>query len=186
MTPPYLGETGNEPWEQFSGIGAACMQISVDLDCTSFNEGQMDCWTDPDGVTHCPENPGDLDNCAVLDADPNCRQVSRHCAEEATGRSGVCYVDQLVYDCGTDQEIAGIERTSELDCGGEIRCLGDDCVVIEPESSNDFDEAVAALNAAEMVSLDADCTTGSCQVFKGEALECKRAVGGIVNCCERP
>ncbi|WP_342450225.1 conjugal transfer protein TraN [Thiorhodococcus minor] len=186
VAPPYLDETGNEPWEQFSGIGAACMQVGVALDCTSFNEGRMDCWTDPDGVEHCPENPGDLDNCAVLDANPNCRQVSRQCAEEATGRSGVCYVDQLVYDCGTDQEIAGLERTSELDCGGEIRCLGDDCVAIEPESSDDFDEAVAALNAAEMVSLDADCTRGSCQVFKGEALECKRAVGGIVNCCERP
>ncbi|WP_242470761.1 conjugal transfer protein TraN [Thiocystis violacea] len=186
VAPPYLGETGNEPWEQFSGIGAACLQVGVALDCTSFNEGRMDCWTDPDGVTHCPENPGELDNCAALDANPNCRRVSRQCAEEATGRSGVCYVDQVVYDCGTDQEIAGIERTSELECGGEIRCLGDDCVAIAPESSDDFDEAVAALNAAEMVSLDADCTSGSCQVFKGEALECKRAVGGIVNCCERP
>ncbi|AFL73498.1 conjugal transfer protein TraN [Thiocystis violascens] len=186
VAPPYLGETGSEPWEQFSGIGAACMQVGVALDCTSFNEGRMDCWTDPDGVTHCPENPGDLNNCAVLDANPQCRRISRQCAEAATGKSGICYVDQVVYDCGTDQVIAGIARTSELDCGGAIRCLGDDCVQIEPESSDDFDEAVAALNAAEMVSLDADCTTGSCQVFQGEARECKRAVGGIVNCCERP
>ena len=87
VAPPYLGETGNEPWEQFSGIGAACMQVSVALDCTSFNDGRMDCWTDPDGVTHCPENPGDLDNCAVLDANPHCRRVSRQCAEDATGKS---------------------------------------------------------------------------------------------------
>ncbi|MCK7472150.1 MAG: conjugal transfer protein TraN [Desulfomicrobium escambiense] len=121
-----------------------------------------------------------------LDADPNCRRVSRQCAEAATGRSGVCYVDQVVYDCGATQEITGIERTAELDCGGEIRCLGEDCVAIEPESSDDFDQAVAALHAAELVALDADCTSEGCAVFKGEALECKRAVGGIVNCCERP
>lgn len=186
VAPPYHGETGNEPWEPFSGIGAACMQVSVALDCTSFNQGRMECWSDPDGVEHCPDNPGDLDNCAALEADPNCRRVSRQCAEAATGRSGVCYVDQLVYDCGATQEITGIERTDALDCGGEIRCLGEDCVAIEPESSDDFDQAVAALHAAELVALDADCTSEGCAVFKGEALECKRAVGGIVNCCERP
>ncbi|WP_246194959.1 conjugal transfer protein TraN [Allochromatium palmeri] len=115
VAPPYWGETGHEPWEPFSGIGAACMQVSVALDCTSFNQGRMECWNDPDGVERCPDNPGDLDNCAALEADPNCRQVSRQCAGAATGRSGVCYVDQLVYDCGTTQEITGIERTVELD-----------------------------------------------------------------------
>ncbi|MCK7582168.1 MAG: conjugal transfer protein TraN [Chromatiales bacterium] len=118
-------------------------------------------------MEHCPDNPGDLDNCAVLDADPNCRRVSRQCAEAATGRSGVCYVDQVVYDCGATQAITGIERTDELDCGGEIRCLGEDCVAIEPESSDDFDQAVAALHAAELVALDADCTSGGCDGVQG-------------------
>ncbi|WP_173364700.1 hypothetical protein [Thiorhodococcus drewsii] len=32
------------------------------------------------------------------------------------------------------------------------------CVAVEPESSDDFDVAVPALHAAEMVSLDADST----------------------------
>ncbi|WP_295402596.1 conjugal transfer protein TraN [uncultured Thiocystis sp.] len=186
VSPPYLGETGHEPWERFSGIGAACMQVTVALDCTRFNEGRMECWRDPDGVEHCPDNPGDQDNCAVLEANPLCKVVSRQCAEAATGRSGVCYVDQLLYDCGTTEEIAGTQRVSTLNCGGAIRCLGDPCVTSSPEQSDDFDSAVAALQAAEIMALDGDCSSGTCEVFKGTATDCKRAVGGIVNCCERP
>ncbi|MBK1717309.1 conjugal transfer protein TraN [Thiocystis violacea] len=186
VAPPYHGVTGDEPWEVFSGIGAACLAVHVALDCTSFNEGPMDGWTAPDGVTHAPDNPGDQDNCATLDANPQCRRVSRQCAEAATGATGVCYVDQLVYDCGRDETIAHTTRVSDLNCGGEIRCLGDDCVTFAPEQSDDFGTAVAALHAAEILALDGDCSTGTCEVFKGTDLECKRAVGGIVNCCERP
>jgi conjugal transfer mating pair stabilization protein TraN len=37
-----------------------------------------------------------------------------------------------------------------------------------------------------MAASDMDCPSGSCVVFSGEAMECKKAVGGIVNCCTTP
>ena len=186
VRPPYGGLSANEPWEEFFGIGAACMAVRVSLDCTSFNEGPMDCWTDPTGAEQCPENPGDQANCATLEANAHCQAIGEQCAENGQGRTGVCYVHQRVYDCGTEETIANTTRISDLNCGGEIRCLGDDCASFTPEQSSDFGAAVAALQAAEFVTLDSDCTGGHCQVFKGTASDCKRAVGGIVNCCTTP
>ncbi|MBK5966748.1 conjugal transfer protein TraN [Thiocystis minor] len=184
--PPYHGVSGDEPWENFSGIGAACMAVSVSLDCTRFNEGAMDCWTDPTGEEQCPDNPGDQANCTTLEANAQCQAISDQCAEDGLGKTGVCYVRQRVYDCGTEEDIANTTRISDLNCGGEIRCLGDDCASFTPEQSSDFGAAVAALQAAEFVTLDSDCSSGTCQVFKGTASDCKRAVGGIVNCCKTP
>jgi conjugal transfer mating pair stabilization protein TraN len=67
-----------------------------------------------------------------------------------------------------------------------VRCLGADCLTVTPEQSGDFARAAAALQAAQMAASDMDCTGGSCVVFAGEAMECRKAVGGIVNCCTTP
>jgi conjugal transfer mating pair stabilization protein TraN len=76
--------------------------------------------------------------------------------------------------------------SKNLDCAGPVRCLGADCLTVAPEQSGDFARAAAALQAAQMAAADMDCTGGSCVVFAGEAMECKKAVGGIVNCCTTP
>lgn len=104
----------------------------------------------------------------------------------AEGESGLRYVFEETWDCGTLHGIPGLERTSSLDCAGPVRCMGEDCLDAAEEQSGDFASAAAALGAAQMAVSDMDCSTGSCVVFAGEAMECKKAVGGIVNCCTTP
>jgi hypothetical protein len=83
-----------------------------------------------------------------------------------------------------------------MDCAGPVRCLGADCLAVQPEQSSDFARAAAGLQAAQLMAMDSDCpmtdqggghaAVHACSVFAGEGLECKRAVGGLVNCCETP
>jgi hypothetical protein len=51
-------------------------------------------------------------------------------------------------------------------------------------NSDDFAAAVAP-EAAQLAASDMDCTGGTGVVFSGKAMECKKAVGGIINCCRR-
>ncbi|EES7561545.1 conjugal transfer protein TraN, partial [Escherichia coli] len=60
--------------------------------------------------------------------------------------------------------------------------------------SGDFAYAVAMLQVAQFAEHDLDCggdgtdinQANDCKVFKGEAMECKKALGGYVDCCEAP
>jgi conjugal transfer mating pair stabilization protein TraN len=104
----------------------------------------------------------------------------------AQGQSGLCYVFEETWDCGGLASIPVLTRTSDLDCAGPVRCLGADCLEVTPEQSGDFARAAAALQSAQLAAADMDCTGGGCVVFSGEPLECKKAVGGIVNCCTTP
>jgi conjugal transfer mating pair stabilization protein TraN len=147
----------------------------------------MDCWTDPQGVLHCPSIQGGVaTDCTALEDDPNCGFLSSSCVQYAQGASGLCYVFEERWDCGTLHGIPVLERTSTMDCAGPVRCMGEDCLDTAEEQSGDFAKAAAALQAAQMATSDLDCSRGSCVVFSGEAMECKRAVGGIVNCCTTP
>jgi conjugal transfer mating pair stabilization protein TraN len=170
-----------------AGISSLCQRITVSGDCSGFYQGQMDCWTDPQGVLHCPYNQGGVaTDCTALEADPNCGFLSSSCVKYAQGESGLCYVFEETWDCGTLHSIPVLEGISTLDCAGPVRCMGEDCLDTTPEASDDFAAAVAALEAAQMAASDMDCTGGTCVVFSGEAMECKKAVGGIVNCCTTP
>jgi len=170
-----------------AGISNLCELITVSGDCSGFYQGQMDCWTDPQGELHCPYNAGGVEtDCPALEEDPQCGFISRDCVKYAQGESGLCYVFEETWDCGTLHGIPVLEGTSSMDCAGPVRCMGEDCLDAAEEQSGDFAEAAAALEAAQMAASDMDCRTGSCVVFSGEALECKKAVGGIVNCCTTP
>ncbi|NYK60583.1 conjugal transfer protein TraN, partial [Salmonella enterica subsp. enterica serovar Typhimurium] len=72
------------------------------------------------------------------------------------------------------------------------------CLDITKSQSTDFARASALLNAAQFMTQDMSCTgqnyddnpTGEenvmCSAFAGEAGECKIAVGGVSDCCEKP
>ncbi len=170
-----------------AGVSSLCQRITVNADCSGFYQGQMDCWTDPQGVLQCPYNQGGVaTDCTALEADPNCGFLSSRCVKYAQGASGLCYVFEERWDCGTLHGIPVLQRTSTMDCAGPVRCMGEDCLDTAEEQSGDFAKAAAALQAAQMAASDLDCSSGSCVVFSGEAMECKRAVGGIVNCCTTP
>ncbi len=182
----------------FPGIPKLCKKVRVKADY-DFYKGQMDCWTDPQGETHCPVNTGgNLNSCQMYEDNPQCGFISSECIDGAEGSSGKCYVFKDTYDCGTDISIPTLEKETTYQCGGPMRCMGDDCLDITKSQSTDFARASALLNAAQFMTQDMSCTgqnyddnpTGEenvmCSAFAGEAGECKIAVGGVSDCCEKP
>lgn len=171
-------------------IPRLCRKVQVDAQY-DFYKGQMECWTDTQGVSHCPINSGgETNQCADFESNPQCGFVSSECVDGASGASGTCYVKNETWDCGYDQAVPQTSETTTTQCAGPIRCMGGECVNQEPEVSGDFYRAAAALDAAAYIGEDGSCgdatTGGTCKVFGGDDMECKKAVGGIVNCCEKP
>ncbi len=76
--------------------------------------------------------------------------------------------------------------------------MGDECLDVNKTQSTDFARAAALLNAAQFMTQDMVCTgtdgndnpTGTenviCKAFGGDPGECKKAVGGAQDCCEKP
>lgn len=168
------------------------------LQC-NFNVGDMECYEDSQGELQCPHNEGnELSTCQEFESNPQCGYISSTCVKGAEGPGGECYVYEDTFDCGYSTEIGTIEKQVEIQCAGPIRCMGTDCLDIEHTQNNDFAKASALLNAAQFMAQDMQCSEGAteeggdgnpdigCTVFPGEAGECKKAVGGVVNCCEKP
>lgn len=189
----YVCEPDFKP-SPISGISPLCRQVTVHSDL-DFNKGQMDCWTDPQGEQHCPVNSGtNPDNCGALESNPSCRFLSSECVDGAKDGQGNCYAYTVRYDCGQDVDIPSADETSTYTCPGGIGCMGSACIDTTAGTNHDFAHAVAALQAADYMSMDMNCPRtqennidpNTCTVFKGEASECKIAVGGQVNCCDTP
>jgi len=87
-----------------------------------------------------------------------------------------------------------------IQCAGEIRCMGTDCLDVDSENSmGDMAHAIALLQAAESMASDSTCTpTGSegamsCKIFPGKEFKCKKPAGiakgasaFLTNCCKKP
>lgn len=195
---PFGKAIGDAP---VAGIPKLATEVEVSFDCSSFNEGPMQCYTDINGEEQCPYNEGNIQNtCQELENNPACGFISSTCVNGAEGESGECYVTEETWDCGSSVNIDTIEKSTEFQCNGAIRCMGDDC--IDPtktkNQSANFAKASALLNAAQFMTQDMDCSEGAtseggdenvdegCTAFVGEAGECKIAVGGVQDCCEKP
>lgn len=188
-------------------INPFCRNLDIHAEC-DFYRGQIDCYTDPQGVTHCPyndaenmiENPNDktkLDSCEALEADPKCGFIRSKCIEGAQGKeTNTCYAYNEVYDCGYSVGVSNVTKETEYMCTGEIRCMGGECLDIEQTQNGDFGKAAALLHATQHMGGDMQCDSApaeagsgnldKCTVFKGEDRWCKKALGGTVDCCETP
>ena len=173
--------------------------ISVTNSECKFNVGVMECWTDPQGVKHCPENKGEsITSCNDLKNNPKCGFISSKCIGSGAGYSGQCYIYEDTYDCGYEVGVPQYQNSSQYQCAGPIKCMGDECLDINRESNGDFARASALLNAAQFMAQDMSCSdsaTGEggdenvdlgCRVFSGTPGTCKIAVGGSQDCCEKP
>lgn len=181
----------------FPGIPSNCKTVYVNIS-NMFNTGYMDPWTDPDGNVHYVYNPGDTPNtCGTLQNNPQCKYTRSECVDGATGGSGTCYVYDDIYDCGQDVLVDDISRTETYNCIGAVRCMGSDCVNQTPETNPGFAKAAAMLSAAQDIAHDTDCSGAvqggthdefedECKIFKGQGYTCKKAVGGVVDCCVEP
>lgn len=191
-------EAAIEP--MYPGAPATC--LSGDGTYTTKEYGQGDfCYENLNGAVTCEtidENNGvpvGTDNCAPLEARKDageCTFLGEFPVEDGAGDTGVQYVKELRYDCGQSQEYTKTQMTPEYTCDGIVRCLGSECANQNRESSDQFEEAVAKLQALEQIGSDITCdpSTGGdlskCRVFNGEAQTCKKALGGWVDCCETP
>lgn len=180
------------------GISKFCKKVDVVADF-DYYKGEMDCFIDINGEEQCPVNSGgNLDSCKEYEENNQCGFMYEECVDGATGDSGTCYVKEVTYDCGTEIAIPDKEFEDTYECGGPMKCMGEECLDIERESSDSFSKAFALLNAAQYMTHDMQCTgmdsegrpTGdenvNCRVFSGKAGECKKAVGGFQTCCKKP
>lgn len=148
------------------------------------------CWVDMQGEEQCytqtPENT-DGDNCSALEATPECAYLGRECLEGAMGDGGHCYVYEETWDCGYDVSTPTYSSSEVTTCEGQIQCVGESCIRQDYEAGDDFAHAVAAMTAVNGIATDSECTPdGDCRVFPGTDYFCKKAVGGLQNCCEGP
>ena len=178
-----------------AGIANTCMSIAAAGQCDLNSTGQ--CWTDTAG-THCltpPASGAPTTACSALE-NQGCAFIKSQCLD--TLASGTCWDSVDTYDCGQQVGIPGIQSSTQQQCSGPIRCMGEDCVTVNRTQSQDFTKAVALLNSAQQMAMDMTCDyanaglqqkdPSSCQVFKGKDASCK-IVGGLVtlvDCCQAP
>jgi conjugal transfer mating pair stabilization protein TraN len=170
------------------------------VDCSGANAGALDCYIDAQGVEQCPTNDGTNftydpvtgtnTNCGPLQSNPDCVYVGTQPIEEAEVDSfGNPLYYEEIYDCGYDTVVDDPTLETTLDCPGPMRCLGSDCMDTTKQQSTKFSEVVASLSAANAIADDATCANdmvSSCTLFPGEAMKCRVAFFGIVDCCETP
>lgn len=180
----------------------------------NFNLGPIPCYTDVNGQQRCPYSkevtdpatgqvsihwceivdgveqcsPERASTCDALQARPECTFVKSECAEGARDpATGVCMAYTDTYDCGTTVPVETVTHdSSSVSCPGPIRCMGTECRTLTPETNSDFGRASVALTTLQFAQMDSNCSSGVCEIFKGEAMECKVAVGGLIDCCEKP
>jgi conjugal transfer mating pair stabilization protein TraN len=171
-----------------AGYSPLCRQGEIQGNC-HFMNGQLPCWTDPSGVQHCPVNDGSApDGCMAYENNPSCAFVQSSCLPFAQEASGRCYAFEQEWDCGTNVTLPGGSST-QVTCDGPIRCMGENCVTPPTESNPDFAKAAGTLSAMTFMAMDMNCAGGdpdNCRVFAGQPMQCKRALGGIQNCCDEP
>lgn len=190
-----------------SSVSPFCQQAKVHAEY-DFYKGDMGCWQAMRGFDEegnpiyeevCPgENAGgNLDTCEQYAEDPDCSFVRSQCTEGMEGKSGTCYVNDVVYNCYTEKTVVKEKEETVTECNG-VTCLGEECIDLIKTSSSDFAQVSALMNAMQYMSQDMACEglddegnmTGTenvtCTVFGGQSGWCKTAVGGWVDCCENP
>lgn len=158
---------------------------------------KLACFTDLHGYEQCPEFDYDThahDTCDSFETNPACGYVGEHCADGAISPiTGTCQEFIVTYDCGREvtKSCDLVKTADKTICDSKIRCIGGECVGPVEESNADFVRAAAALQTLNQAqqSNGCDIKTGTCQLFKGEALSCQMAdvsVLGKVDCCNMP
>ncbi len=121
--------------------------------------------------------PGEGDNtCGPLESDPTCVLQSATCLVE---ENGVCSNREFHYQCGVS---SGDLETS---CEPINVCVGDNCIGVEQETSDDFGSSAAWLNVLAQMQREyrAQAATDPDDVrfFQGRYMSCSKAPGR--NCC---
>lgn len=174
-------------------INPLCQRSEVKLDC-SVQSGDIGCWIDAYGEEQCYDNPGDnLNSCNALEK-KGCGFVQSKCLHEAP--NGACHIYEESWDCGKSVNYDDETIEEEYVCDGPISCMGEECISVNRETSDSFGKVAALLNVVEHADGMLQCgdnpgateetDLSGCTIFRGEKNECKKAMGGVVDCCEKP
>ena len=139
-----------------SGVSRFCREVTV-RSTFFFNKGDTGCWKALAGFddkgqaiyeTVCGgENVGgNLDTCQKYKDNAQCQFVSSTCTPGMMGKSGTCYVNDVVYDCGRDVKVATVTADTKYDCKG-VACLGEQCIDVERTHGTNFAKVNALMNA---------------------------------------
>lgn len=184
-----VAESSVSKWFVETWVDAAC---AVNLGtctfagevCTAPNETRIiggvpvtrACWAKSKNYM-CQNVVGGLNDCGALEANAQCTLYSDVCLDDPpTG--GACVVSERVYRC----PIAGTTpEPTQYICGGDVYCVNGECETIEREASDEFKDAVVALNALGQANAEFDESTLT--LFKGTVDQCSHKVFGLSNCC---
>lgn len=193
----YPAAGGHQPPDSMSP--KICWKAEADYDCP-MNIGAMECWTNPQGEQVCHENTTSntvTNTCPQLEQNPMCQLLRRQCAQDASSASGHCYVLTSTYRCGEDIETEGIRAKTVSSCASTIRCMGQDCFSMEDkeEPVRSIAEGMAQMHLVQHLIADhkplparakAASAVPTTEVMGGRPYECRKALGGLVDCCSQP
>lgn len=185
----------------YAGAAGSCTKGTASYQTKQYGQGQF-CWTDMSGREQCDTIDSSngvsagSNTCAGLQsrkAAGECRYDGRFPVEDGSGTTGYQYVWEHRYTCVTDSKtVTRTELAPKYVCEGIVRCMGDECMTPNRQTSSSFGKAASMLQAVQEMGTDVTCDVTvhgdmyNCQVFGGEAQTCKQALGGYVDCCESP
>jgi conjugal transfer mating pair stabilization protein TraN len=185
----HVPETSTSRWFTQTWIDASC---SVDLGsctlstetCTAANEVRIvggvavsrPCWQYTKTYM-CQTVVGGLNDCTELAGNPQCTLDREICLDDPVNPGG-CAVAERVYRC----PIAGTTpEPTQYICGEDVYCVNGDCETVEREASDEFKDAVVALNA--LGQANAEFNENTLTLFSGTRETCSKKVFGLSNCC---
>jgi hypothetical protein len=125
--------------------------------------------------------------CAKYQANSNCTETAATCL--ATDANGNCGGYTRTYSCKYTEELPGTGQSQTvMQCPGKIACMGTTCGAKPAETNQDFSKAAATLQMLSNAAKEGtDCdANGNCAIFKGKSSDCKKAMFGMVDCCNQP
>lgn len=176
----------------YPGDDGYCTEATATYD-TYFWRQSAGCYVDAYSDTQCPQADDDnvdKNTCDDLEAQGCSWKGVRRCVDNSQSPyNGFCYLEELEYECGeeVEREVKTTERS--YDCGTGVRCMGNDCWDSDqdPSAADDFGKAASAMQLAEFIASDGVCdANGNCTFFEGDDYYCKKAMGGVQNCCDNP
>lgn len=126
----------------------------------------------------CQTVVGGGNDCGKLEATPGCSFDHETCLDDPPSGDGSCKVAERVYKCPIP---GSTQQPAQYICGGDVYCVNGDCEPIVREASDEFKDAVVALNALGQANAEFDESTLT--LFKGTAESCAHKVFGLANCC---
>ena len=188
MSPAIL--TGTEFGEIQEEIVSTCDDLDSSQECELINTVDVEdeevrninrkeffrSWWKRERTYSCIA-PGEGDNdCGPLESDPSCQLQGDTCLVE---QNGVCSNRQFHYICGAGTGDLGTA------CEPINVCVGDTCLDVEQETSDDFGNSAAWLNILAEMQEDFRSQNSTdpndIEFFTGTHMNCSKVVGR--NCC---